>query len=278
MDGSILGQRLLRTTEITPRPARRSDGVTARLVIDDDETFREALALRYEAYVAAGYLAPRSEALFSDTHDNSSLSKTVVLYNQGEPAASVRVCMLGHRDGNERPGDLPAAAMFRHEIDTCLDGEAAGGRRPRAVEITRLACSPHHARDITLLMGLYHIVGYLILHFRADIIFAAVTVNHAPFYRRMGFREIAPARDYPGLDVQTLLMGCRTSEHRGIPGKLMSLAEISLSDDTYLGLVTGQPVPVFGERVASRQDLVVNKIVGARAIPQGLGAVAATIG
>ena len=127
MDGSILGHQLTRTTNFNHLPARRSDGVTARLVLDD-EGFREALAVRYEAYVAAGYLAPRRDALFSDTYDESPLSKTLVLYTDGEAAASVRVCMLGHRDGNDRPGDLPAAAMFRTEIDTCLAGLAAEGR------------------------------------------------------------------------------------------------------------------------------------------------------
>jgi hypothetical protein len=186
--------------------------------------------------------------------------------------------MLGHCDGNDRPGDLPAAAMFRDEIDTCLAGLAAEGRPARAVEITRLACSPRHARNVALLLGLYHVAGYLILHFHADIIFAAVTANHTGFYRRMGFREMAPPRDYPGLDVQTVLMGCKIGEHRGIPGKTLALSEMSLSDDTYLGLVTGQPVPVFGERVASRKDLVVNQILAGAPIPQGLGAVAATIG
>ena len=48
MDGSILGHQFLRTTESAPLPARRSDSVTARLVIDDDETFREAEALMLE--------------------------------------------------------------------------------------------------------------------------------------------------------------------------------------------------------------------------------------
>ena len=277
MDGSILGHQLTRTNNFNHLPARRSDGVTARLVLDN-EGFREALAVRYEAYVAAGYLAPRRDALFSDTYDESPLSKTLVLYTDGEAAASVRVCMLGHRDGNDRPGDLPAAAMFRTEIDSCLAGLAAEGRPARAVEITRLACSPRHARNVALLLGLYHVAGYLILHFHADIIFAAVTANHTGFYRRMGFREMAPPRDYPGLDVQTVLMGCKIGEHRGIPGKTLALSEMSLSDDTYQGLVTGETVPVFGGHATSRPDLVVNRMAGGMRMPQTAGTIATTIG
>lgn len=258
MDGSFHGGMVLKTENRSSPQPKPSDGITARLVLDE-AGFREAQAVRYEAYLAAGYLAPKDDQLFSDSHDASPTSKTLVLYSGGDPAASVRVCMLGHTEAEAEGGELPASAMFRDEIDAYLAELTREGRRPRAVEITRLARSPRHAKNVALVLGLYHVAGYLILHFHADVIFAAVTTNHTPFYRRMGFRQITSPKDYPGLSVQTVLMSCLIGEHRGIPGRTLALRDMALTDDTYLGLIAGEAIPVFGGHATSRPDLVVNR-------------------
>ncbi len=263
MDGSLLGDTPFQDANRCTRRPKVSDGITAQLVLDD-AGFREAQALRYEAYLGAGYLSPKDDRLFSDPHDANPGSRTLVVYSDGDPAASIRVCVLGSGDAGSEAGELPASAMFRDEIDAHLDELGTDGRRPRAVEITRLARSPRYSRNVALVLGLYHVAGYLILHFHADVIFAAVTTNHTPFYRRMGFRQIAAPRDYPGLSVQTVLMSCLIGEHRGIPGRTLALRDMALSDDTYLGLVAGEAVPVFGGHATSRAELAVNRPVAER--------------
>lgn len=258
MDSTLDHNSFAQSAHRETRHARPSDGITARLVLDE-AGFREAQALRYEAYLDAGYLNPKDDCLFADFHDARPNSRTLVLYNDGNPAASVRVCALGADRDESASEDLPASAMFRDDIETCLGEIETGGRRPVAVEITRLARSPRHSRNVALVMGLYHLAAYMTLYFRADMIFAAVTTNHTPIYRRMGFRQIAAPKDYPGLSVRTVLMGCLFGEHRGIPGRTLALRDMSLVDDTYLGLIAGEEVPVFGGRAAPRADPGVNR-------------------
>ncbi|MCW8307145.1 hypothetical protein AruPA_08875 [Acidiphilium sp. PA] len=258
MDGSSLG--LTRQSDAIAhfKISKASDGITARLVVNENG-YHEAQRLRYDAYLAAGYLQPRDVTLFVDSHDAKPSSRSLVIYLDDQPAASVRVCLLEAGSDHEGGGELPASAMFKTEIENFLRQRADRGCGTKAVEITRLARSPLHAKNLALVLGLYHVAGYLILHFRADVIFAAVTKNHTSFYQRMGFREIAPPKDYPGLDVQTVLMGCLIEEHRGIPGRTLALKEMSLSDDTYLGLIAGERVPVFGGAATSAPDLIVNR-------------------
>jgi hypothetical protein len=258
MDGSIFGLGRQSEAAVPVKNTKVSDGITARLVVNENG-YHEVQRLRYDAYLAAGYLQPREITLFADSHDALSSSQSLVMYLDGLPAASVRVCLLDNSNSDAEGGQLPASAMFKTEIETFLKQRADQGCGTNAVEITRLARSPVHAKNLALVLGLYHVAGYLILHFHADVIFAAVTKNHTSFYRRMGFREIAPPKDYPGLNVQTVLMGCLLEEHRGIPGRTLALKEMSLSDDTYLGLIAGERVPVFGGEATSAPDLVVNR-------------------
>jgi hypothetical protein len=258
MDGSIFG--LDRRDAVVPqlKNSKASDGITARLVVNESG-YHEAQRLRYEAYLAAGYLEPREISLFADSHDAKPTSRSLVMYLDGEPAASVRVCRLDDAETDDAADQLPASAMFKAEIEAFLDERARQGCGINAVEITRLARSPLYAKNVALVLGLYHVAGYLILHFNADVIFAAVTKNHTGFYKRMGFREIAPPKDYPGLAVQTVLMGCLLEDHRGIPGRTLALKDMSRRDDTYIGLMAGDIVPVFGGEATSAPDLVVNR-------------------
>ncbi|MDE8347489.1 MAG: hypothetical protein POH28_15145 [Acidocella sp.] len=232
------------------------NSITARLVVNEN-THLEAQRLRYEAYRAAGYLAEHDGKLFSDVYDTKPTSQSVLLYQGDEPVASVRICQLDQTtDTKLGLGELPASAMFKTEIETFLEDRSKRGGGTRAVEITRLARSPRYAKNNTLILGLYHIAGYLILHFKADVIFVAVTTNHASFYRRMGFRQIAPPKDYPGLAVQTVLMGCLIHEHRRIPGRILALADVTLPDDTYRALFAGETVPVFAGLATAAADSV----------------------
>jgi hypothetical protein len=258
MNGSIFELARQSGTVLHPKNIKVSDGITARLVVNE-RGYHEAQSLRYEAYLAAGYLEPREIGLFADSHDARSTSQSLVMYLDGHPAASVRVCQLDQADASDQNEQLPASAMFKTEIDAFLQNRARQGLGTNAVEITRLARSPLYAKNVALVLGLYHVAGYLILHFHADIIFAAVTKNHTSFYQRMGFREIAPPKDYPGLAVQTVLMGCLLEDHRGIPGRTLALKDMSLSDDTYLGLIAGERVTVFGGEATSAPNLVVNR-------------------
>jgi hypothetical protein len=228
-------------------------------MVVNENGYHEAQRLRYDAYLAAGYLRPREVKLFADSYDARPTSRSLVVYLDGQPAASVRVCLLDRSNSEDEGSQIPASAMFKTEIDTFLKQRADQGLGINAVEITRLARSPLYAKNLDIVLGLYHVASYLILHFHADVMFAAVTKNHTNFYKRMGSREIAPPKTYPGLDVQTVLMGCLLEEHRGIPGRTLALKDMSLADDTYLGLIAGERVPVFCGEANSAPNQLINR-------------------
>lgn len=234
------GRRLL------PRDRQRglseNPSIFARLVVDKGD--REAAqALRHDAYAAAGYLRPSKTRQFHDKYDQNENSKTFVLYRGTVAVASARVCLLDHATGIQPSDQIPAYEMFPDEIDGYLSSDTHPPRR-RAVEVTRLSRHPDYARDLSIMQAMFRMIGYLILFHDAHVMFAAITTNHIPFYRRMGFQLIANPRHYPGLDVQTALMGCPCQTHTPIKGHLSSLTSLSKHDKLYKSFMGGENCPV----------------------------------
>ena len=71
------------------RPQITELGLTARLALDD-ETRADAYAIRHASYLSGGYIEPQPGGIFSDADDLRPNSRTVVVYKEGRPVASVR--------------------------------------------------------------------------------------------------------------------------------------------------------------------------------------------
>ncbi len=69
----------------------------------DDDTREDAYRLRYQCYLASGHIEPNNSGLFSDDYDLLPNSRTIVLYRDGDPVASVRVCLLLQGAGQRSP-------------------------------------------------------------------------------------------------------------------------------------------------------------------------------
>ncbi len=65
------------------------DGYTAEMCIEP-ESLKLAYQLRYEAYLAAGGIAPNPERQFTDPYDWQSNVRTYLIWYDGRPMASVR--------------------------------------------------------------------------------------------------------------------------------------------------------------------------------------------
>lgn len=263
MDGSLYSGKLNHYTTALP-PTRKSDTqsadhptVYAKLATSDDD-LDVATALRYEAYAAVGYLGKLKSQRYSDKYDLQSTSKTLILYHERVAVASARVCALDRGAAADQTDSIPAYEMFGPEIESYLKSLTIAGGSGRAIEVTRLSRHPDFARSIMITQALFRMIGYLILHLEAHVMLAAITTNHVPFYRRMGFSLIAEPRDYPGLDVQTALMACACQSHTPIRGLLSPISALSRHDDIYGRFLDGAMVAVPPETIARKPVPVPN--------------------
>ena len=117
---------------------------TARLA-RDAATRHDAYSLRYLCYLDGGFIAPNKQELFSDKFDGLSNTETVVVYQDKEPIASVRVCFLSLF----HPTPAPARDTFPEEMEGLLAPCRRSAHGMEAVEITRLVRSPRFANDLT---------------------------------------------------------------------------------------------------------------------------------
>lgn len=185
-----------RSARANPRPSF----YTGRLAITDDVR-RDAYRVRYRSYVAGGYILPNATGLFSDAYDDMPNARTIVIYDQEVPVASVRTCTLA------RGTDLtsPAREIFREEIDTLLAGNAdafAG----RGIETNRLVRSPEAENNQGLVFLLFRMAAYVAICSHSQIHLACARTNHAPFYKRMGYEAASGLRPYPGLTCEMRLL------------------------------------------------------------------------
>ncbi len=192
-------ERSERSTRPNTRHARPSFYI-GRLAITDDVR-RDAYRVRYRSYVAGGYIKPNSSGLFSDSYDDMPNARTIVIYDQDMPLASVRTCTLA------RGTDLtsPACEVFPKEIDALLAGKAdafAG----RGIETNRLVRAPEAENNQGLVFLLFRMAAYVAICSHAQIHLACARSNHAPFYKRMGYEPASGLRPYPGLTCQMRLL------------------------------------------------------------------------
>lgn len=242
----MLEHSLLQQAECLGRSRRKSVPVVAKLATSALD-FQNAWRLRYEAYASAGYLHHSDKRIYLDKYDNDT-NRTLLLYRGDTPIASARVCILLEPSARTPECAIPAYEIFQEEIDQHLALLQEDGRPERSIEVTRLSRSPQFGSDLAVTQALFRMIGYLIIHFNASVMFAAVSANHIPFYRRMGFKLIGNPRSYPDLAVQTALMGCDCHGHRPINGLLSSLGSLSKQDPIYRRFMEGQEVEVTPEQ------------------------------
>lgn len=232
--------------------------VEAQLALTE-KTQNEAFLLRHRGYLSYGYITPRPEGIFFDKYDGRRNARTVVLYRNRVPAATIRVCLYDGDCGWPDADHLPAMEIFDDEIrqlQTQLKlAEGAG----RVIEITRFARDPAFANDRTLIIAAFRIVAYLRLYFGAGIMLNAVRPHHMPMYQRLGFRKIEEPRKYPNLTYSAGLMAMFSSDYDVALRKVGFSNGISANDSVYASLVAGERVRVF--QTEAGEERVENQLI-----------------
>ena len=217
----------------------RHGDYTARLALDEN-TKRDAFALRYKSYVASGFIEQNTTKLFTDKFDKMPNSITIVIYSEGKAIASVRTCFLS-RDSTTTS---PARETFPDEVDRLLSETGASQGNLEGVEFTRLVRSPEAANNQGLVFLLYRLAGYLSLHNDCQVVLSCVRQNHVPFYKRLRFREVTAARAYPGLNCPMQLLACSRADLDGVRAGFPILDPEAASPDSFDGFLQGQLVPL----------------------------------
>jgi hypothetical protein len=227
----------------TVRTQPREAGLTARIALDD-RTRADAYAIRHASYLAGGYIDPIPGGLFSDADDLKPNSRSVVVYKQDLPVASVRLCTLDYDPAISGWDDIPASRIFPEDVAALAAG-VQHGRPPKLTEINRLVRHPDYADDYQLVFVLYRFVSFLVIESDADMMLNCVRRNHTPFYKRMHFGYVAGPRRYAGVKFETNLMSCPSERY----ARLMSDIPFVATDDNtkmaYAGLLRGETVDVF---------------------------------
>jgi len=223
------------------RPSQEKPALTARLALDD-ATRKDAFGLRHAAYVAADYLDPRPNGLYSDPYDDMPNCSTIVVYKDHRPAASVRLAVLDSDPDATGWHDVPAVHIFHEEVETLL---ARSESEPfkKAGEITRLVRHPDFATDSELVFVLFRFVSHLVIKQKLDMMLSCVRRNHMPFYKRLEFAPIAGPVSYPGLKFAVNLMACPQSNYATIFKKI-PLLNSNAAGNSYDGLFQGETVAV----------------------------------
>ncbi|WP_174502378.1 N-acyl amino acid synthase FeeM domain-containing protein [Acidiphilium sp. C61] len=243
MDGYICTSSELQRRE-TILAIPETQDTTARIAVTP-ELMREAAKVRYDGYLSYGYIEAHRDKLFTDGYDAAANSRTVVIYRDYRPAATIRVTLLD-LDGRWPSADkVPSMDIFGAEILALGETAMRAGRSGRIVEINRFASAPSFANDRTLIIAAFRMVAYLRLYFDADLMINAVRTQHMPMYRRLGFKKIEEPRQYPNLNFSTGLMAMFPEQYETALQKIGFPDGVSVSDPIYTRLIAGESVPAF---------------------------------
>lgn len=245
MDGSTFGGLLVRPESEISFDNGSGPEITAKLAVSHD-VLREASAVRYAAYAAHGLIDPSENGMLTDHWDAYPSTKTIVVYKNSVPVATVRVCLYAPASGIPGSDAVPAMDVFHDEIVDCYHSMPTRNREARAIEVARLARHPDLGSDDLPVFALYRMVSYLVLHFEADAVIVAVQKRHIPFYRRLGFQRRSELRPYAKLKVEGALMACVRKEGEELQQSLPVLGLVSKDDSNYYDFLAGRRVPVFG--------------------------------
>lgn len=221
--------------------------LTARLATDR-KTQSDAFALRYDSYLAGGYIDPKPSGLFSDADDDKPNSQSIVIYKDTRAVASVRLCTLDTNPALTGWDEIPASRIFPEEVSQLLANAPATGRHAKATEINRLVRHPDFATDYELVFVLFRFVSFMVLKEQSDMMLSCVRRNHTPFYKRLNFQNIAGPRRYAGVKFETNLMACPESGYEANLQNFPVVNSRALETGSYNGLFRGETVSVFGAK------------------------------
>lgn len=166
-----------------------------------DQVYR----LRYYCYFRKGSIPQRPDQQFSDEFDAAPNSFSFLVQNRAlEPLATVRISVV-------RPdlgwNDSPAAHVFAdHPAFQAIATHSF-------VEASRLCFLRQARRDafVTLLGNMAALADY----HEVRTLVACPREEHAHIYQRMfGFRQVAPPRQYYGVNFRTALLSIELDELR----------------------------------------------------------------
>jgi hypothetical protein len=225
------------------RPQILESGLTARLALDE-RTKADAYAIRHDSYLSGGFIDPMPGGQFFDADDLKPNNHCVVIYQCGQPVASVRLCLLDLAPGLTGWDEIPASRIFPEDVAR-LAATAAPGRPARLIEINRLVRHPDYANNYQLVFVLFRFVSYLLMSANADLMLSCVRRNHTPFYKRMHFEYVAGPRRYAGVKFETNLMACTMGGVDLIRQEMPIVGADPKTIDTYAALLAGETVSVF---------------------------------
>jgi len=223
--------------------ANGQEGLSLQLVTTP---YQRTLAyqIRHDGYIQYNYITPRENNLFVDSYDHRENVKTVLIFKDGIPAATVRLCLFDTTGVFPDASKIPAMEIFNDEIHDLMSHMAKTGSATRAVEVSRMARAPAFASDADLIHAMFRAVGYLILHFDADVVLNACRPHHMPMYRRLGFQKLHEPRPYPNLTYEAGLMAYFRSDFGKATSRLSFLTGISAGDAVYRSLFAGDVVEI----------------------------------
>lgn len=225
---------------------------TAQLATTE-EVRQAAYRLRYDAYLSCGHISDTGDGLLHDEFDDSGGSRTIVVYKGDVVVASVRVCFLDSAFEDSPRNTIPSAKAFPNDIKSALRTVRRTDRPERAIEITKLVRSADCAGSRGLTFMIFKLIGYLIMDFNADIIFAAVCEKHIKFYQRIGFGSIAEPRLYPGLqNVTGHLLACSREIHQNMQERLPRIVAARKNDPLYRRFIQGDLISIFPDLAPPR--------------------------
>lgn len=158
---------------------------------DTDEEREAIFRLRYNAYLREGAIPANSSGRFADDDDEADNAYLIGLYIDGELATSLRL----HIASNKGNAHCPSLHVFPDILQPLLDAGKV------LVDSTRFVADERLSR---LHRGLPYVACRLPVlaceYFAAELILAAVRVEHQAFYRRaFRHRLVCKPRAYPQL-------------------------------------------------------------------------------
>ncbi|HEX2943578.1 MAG TPA: hypothetical protein VHO91_21160 [Rhodopila sp.] len=205
----------------------------------NDRVRQDAYALRYASYLDSGFIGPSSEKSFSDAYDALPSATTIVVYEEDRAVASVRVCFISRKIQKS-----PAYQAFPDEVSSILADSPQSKKNVELAEITRLVRSPECANNQGLVFLLYRLAGHLVLRNDVQVILSSVRRNHIPFYRRIGFVDVAGPRAYPGLTCPMHLLQCSRAEYDRVRRAFPLMDPEATPVETFDGFAAGRPISI----------------------------------
>lgn len=220
-------------------PKHRHGEYTARLALDTP-TKQDAYRLRYDSYLASGFIQPNESRTFSDKFDTLDNATTIVVYAERQPIASVRACFLS------QTSDItsPAKETFPDELGAILRDSMPSRHALEGVEITRLVRSPAAANNQGLVFVLYRLAGHLALLNDFKFVLSCVRQNHVPFYKRLRFTEASEPKAYPGLNCPMQMLVCTRADYDAVRAGFPIMDSEASPAGHFDGFLTGESINV----------------------------------